>query len=141
MKKRILPLLLAIALVLGAGGTAGAAVNASDYFAQYGVAISAPGEGQIMIEYDIDGVKLLNKVGVQSIKVERQLEDGSWTYYTTFHSYNHPEWYRTDAYGHTGIFYFDGTVGETYRVTLTVLAVDDNGSETKTVTSYGCTCR
>lgn len=87
MKRKIIPVLLVMVMLLGLVSTAYAAENeptpyASSYLDNYYVTLSAKGNGKMLISMAIDGVGIQDKIGVLYIDIEEK-ENGKWSYYDT----------------------------------------------------------
>ena len=152
MKRRIFAVAMAAALVLCLPISSYAAVvednsigvhsvtRASKYLDGYSVGIEARGNGKIAVAMSVDGVGVMDKIGVREIEIQKQV-NGSWSYYDSMYASEHPEFYDYNSRDYVGTAYFQGTPGVTYRVILTVYAKNSKGSDTGYITSYSVLCK
>ncbi len=145
MKRRLIPTLLVVIMLLGLANTAYAADNqvvpyASSYLESYYVTLSAKGNGKMLVSMGVEGVGLQDKIGVSSIDIEEK-ENGEWHYFDTLYSVDHDDFFAYNAryYGGTATFY--GTPGLTYRVIVHVYAQKGTGSDTGRIVSYTAECK
>lgn len=145
MKKRIFSALTAAVIMFSLCSSALAteypiAPIASDYIASVGVSLSANGDGQMTVKYDVVGKGIMNKVGVMSITIDQKV-NGQWKPYTTFSVVQHKEYYAYDAISKQGSQAFSATPGVTYRATVLGYAENSSGSDTSSATSGTTVCR
>lgn len=145
MKRKIIPVLLVMVMLLGLVSTAYAAENeptpyASSYLDNYYVTLSAKGNGKMLISMAIDGVGIQDKIGVLYIDIEEK-ENGKWSYYDTLYSIDHDDFFAYNTWEYTGAVAFYGTPGLTYRVTIHAYAQKGSGSDTGSIVSYTEVCR
>ena len=145
MKRRVIPALLVMVMLLGLVNTAYAAENqptphASSYLDNYYVTLSAKGDGKMLISMGVEGVGRQDKIGVSYIDIEEK-ENGKWSYYDTLYSADHDDFFAYNALDYTGAVAFYGTPGLTYRVTIHVYAQKGTGSDTGSLLSYTAVCR
>ena len=143
MRKKVISFFLATLVLLGIAGTVSAIeLRASHNLQSYHVGLSAKGNGQMLITYDVNGVREQVKIGVQSIDIDyKKSADSEWAYYDTLFASTHPEFYAYNTSMHEGEIYFDGVPGAIYRVTIVAYAKDKDSSDTGYVTSPGITCK
>lgn len=146
MKKRILPLLFVICVLVSIISTAGAREiipYASKYLDQYGVTLIATGDGEMAIDMFVDGVSKMSKIGVMEVYIEeKNTSTGSWHEYDTLYGMDDPStFYDYNSYDYLRTIYFDGVVGRYYRVSLIVYAGNSSGSDTGEITSYTVRCK
>lgn len=145
MKKKFVPVLLVLAMLLGLANTAYAADDqpapyASSYLEDYYVALSAKGNGKMQISMAVDGVGTQDKIGVSYIDIEEK-ENGKWSYYDTLYSVDHSDFFAYNTWEYTGAVAFYGTPGLSYRVTVYVYAQKGSGFDTGYVVSPTVVCR
>lgn len=145
MRRRLIPTLLAMAMLLSLTNTAYATENqptpyASSYLEDYYVALSAKGNGKMLISMGVDGVGTQDKIGVSSIDIEEK-ENGKWSYYDTLYSVDYDDFFAFNTWEYTGAVAFYGTPGLSYRVTVYVYAQKGSGFDTGYVVSYTEVCR
>lgn len=127
MKKRIVACLLVVLMM--AYTAVPAFARASDYLDDYYVDLYATGDGGMSVAVVVNGVGVLDKIGVRRIDIEQKV-DGKWVYYDTLDAVEHPEFYVYDARTYLNEIPFDGTPGISYRVTVMVYAQRGSGSDT-----------
>lgn len=152
MKKRIFAVAMAAALVLcmpfssyavvseGNEIAVNAIARASKYLDGYSVGIEARGNGKIAVAMSVDGVGIMDKIGVREIEIQKKV-NGSWLYHDSMSASEYPEFYDYNSRDYVGTAYFQGTPGVTYRVILTVYAKNSKGSDTGYITSYSVVCK
>lgn len=138
MKKKIVSFLL-VALMM-ASTAVPAFARASDYLDNYGVDLYANGDGEMVVQVIVNGVGVLDKIGVRRIDIEQKV-DGKWEYYDTLDAVEHPEFYVYDARTYLNEIPFDGTPGVSYRVTVMVYAQRGSGSDTGYISSLSEVCK
>lgn len=116
--------------------------RSSNYLSSYGVLLSQGTNHQLCISVDIEGVRLMTRIGLFEVYIEEYSEVyGGWTEYDVWYgSNNMSTFYEYNSYDYVNQFYFAGTPGNQYRVTITAFAMDGTGSDTGTVTSVVRTC-
>ena len=145
MKKRLVSVLIGIAMLLGATSTAYAIEDvltpySSEYLDMYYVTLSAEGNGKMLITMGVVGVGIQDKIGVLYVDIEEK-ENGVWNYYDTLYAADHDDFFFYNAREYMGTATFYGTPGYSYRVTVHVYARNGSGSDTGDVTSYITVCR
>lgn len=153
MKKRIVAFAMAFLMLASAPGTALAVENgaigngsieitpfASKYLNSYTVVLAAKGSGKMNVSMSVDGTGVMDKIGVMEIEID-YLKNGTWYYWGSLDSVEHPEFYSYNSRDYVGDASFTGTPGVTYYVTLTVYAKKGTGSDTGYVTSPAVVCK
>lgn len=144
MKKRILSLLLALALmgstVCAAAELSERSIQASQYLDAYGISVNPKGGGLMSVSFLVYGTDTMDCLGAKKIVVEEW--DGSdWGNPITYTAEKNPHFYAYNASEHTASVTFYGIPGLQYQATLTAYAELDGGSDTKTFTSTPKTCK
>lgn len=146
MKKKLVSFISVIALLFSLTTTAFATesqvfsvTRASEYLDGYSVGIEARGNGEIAVAMTVDGVGIMEKIGVSEVYIEKKV-NGVWKEHETQDAVEHPEFYDYNSRDYIGNAYFYGTPGVRYRVTLTVYARNSKGSDTGYITSYTVVC-
>lgn len=138
MKKRIVSFLLVVLMM--ALFAVPAFARSSDYLDTYGVDLYANGDGEMVVQVVVNGVGVLDKIGVRRIDIEQKV-NGSWTHCGTMDAVEHPEFYVYDARTYLDEIPFEGTPGVTYRVTVMVYAQRGSGSDTGYISSLSALCK
>ena len=138
MKKRIVACLLVVLMM--AYTAVPAFARASDYLDDYYVDLYATGDGGMSVAVVVNGVGVLDKIGVRRNDIEQKV-DGKWVYYDTLDAVEHPEFYVYDARTYLNEIPFDGTPGISYRVTVMVYAQRGSGSDTGYISSLSEVCK
>ena len=143
MRKRMLPIFLAVIFLLGTAGTVYAVEQrASHNLSSYYVVLSAAGDGKMLVSMDVTGVGVQDKIGVQQIEIEYKTSlDGDWEYYDTMYASTHPEFYAHESRFYTKDIPFAGKAGYIYKVTVTVYAQKGETSDSKSIPSTAVTCK
>lgn len=146
MKKRAISLLTVITLLFSLTSTASAegstwsVTRASQYLDGYSVGIEARGNGEIVLAMTVEGVGIMEKIGVREVYIEKKV-NGGWQFHESLDAVEHPEFYDYNSRDYVGSTSFYGTAGISYRVTLTVYARNSRGSDTGYITSYTVVCK
>lgn len=114
-------------------------IRASYYLDGYSVGLCADGNGQMAVAMTVDGVGVMDKIGVRELYIEQKI-NGVWEFYDSLDAAEHPEFYDYDSRDYIATTYFTGTPGVSYRVTLTAYAKKGTGSDTGYVTSPTVVC-
>lgn len=143
MRKRAFAFCLAVVMLLGATGMASAVeVRASHNLDDYSVALSAEGDGVMMVSVVVNGVGEQDKIGIRQIDIEYKTSaSGTWEYYDSLYGAEYPEFYAYNERSYLNEICFDGEVGHYYRVTITAYAKKGTLSDTGYVTSTGVRCK
>lgn len=108
-----------------------ATTRASDQIFAYEVDAVACGGGKVAIGFSIEGTDIMNSLGASKIRI---YEPNGHLAEVFLKSDEGMTASNKSFYGHT--MYFYGTPGVEYKVTVTVFAEDDNGSDSRSVTVY-----
>lgn len=102
--------------------------------------LEANGSGQMHIEVTVVARGTYDEVGITELFIEKKV--GSvWREHATWVLDDHPEFMWEDTAAYLEDFYFNGTVGTTYRVTAYSYARNGSVSGTGQYTSAEVTCR
>lgn len=117
-------------------------IRSSSYLNAYGVLLSQSTNHRLCITADVTGTGIMSKIGVSEIYIEEYSSSlGAWTEFDVWYGINNPNtFYEYNNYYYSNQFYFTGTPGNSYRVTITAFAMNSNGSDTGMVTSAVRTC-
>lgn len=122
----ILTLILSAALTLPVF----AAETASDYFAYTDLVAIATGNGNFVVEFDINATHTMQEVGATEIKIWEQQSNGKYENVRTYTRYNTSGLIsRNTAFGYGSITYA-GTSGTKYYATAALYAKNADGDET-----------
>lgn len=138
MKKRIVSFLL-VSLVMACTAVP-AFARSSAYLDDYYVDLYATGDGGMSVAVVVNGVGILDRIGITRIDIEQKV-NGKWTYYDTLDAVDHPEFYTYNARTYLNEIPFDGTPGISYRVTVMVAAFRGSGSDTGYISSVPELCK
>lgn len=147
MKKRIVSILLIAVMLFGITSASGAYIptpeinpQASLYLAAYSVTLEPLGDGEMYIGMTVEGTTVMTKLGVVEMLIEERTPTGTWHEFDTLYGLDNPDFYGYNRITYLGEYYFDGTVGNYYRVTLLVFAQNANGYDSGEITSVIAPC-
>lgn len=132
MKKRIIPIICAVLLMVNLCGVANAITQASDYFGCTAVYATATDGGKVLVEFEIDATHIMDEVGAKRIYIYEQQSDGSYSNVYTFRSTTYySSMINTNSAFGDGAITYQGIPGRKYFATVAVYAKDSEGSETR----------
>ena len=124
--KRIVPLLLACALILATPAFA----RASDQISSYLIDVAPVGNGRIIIELSITSPGIMRELGAQRITVEEI--SGSTKIPKATYTTEDDHMTSKNSWVHDDYVTFYGEVGKEYYITVTIFAEDyDGGSDSR----------
>lgn len=132
-------LILLIVSTFGLTATA-AAVRSSPVLNYTDATLSAEGSGIMHVEVTVVARGTYDEVGITELYIEKKV--GSvWREHATWTLDDHSEFMWEDTAAYLEDFYFDGSIGTTYRVTAYSYARNGSVSGTGQHTSAEVTCR
>lgn len=108
--------------------------RASNQIARYAVAATATGNGEISINFSINGVSRMDKIGADSIKIYAQ--SGRQWILVKIYSSDDDGMSSTDTNYFANTLYYSGTAGTYYKIDVTVFAENSAGFDSRTETRY-----
>lgn len=142
MKKKIFSnitavfaVLLAISLTTGAALAADDGIQplASDYLNSYSTYIADKGNGNLSIQFSVNGSGIMNQIGVSTIKLQWSSNNTNWNTIMTFDSKDYSQMLGSNKSRHSGSVPYSGTEGWYYRASVTFYASDNYGSDSITI--------
>lgn len=128
--KQVFFLILTLALSATLTLPVFAAETASDYFAATELVAIPTGNGNFVVEFDINATHTMQEVGAKEIKIWEQQSDGTYENVRTYTRYNTSSLIsRNTAFGYGSITYA-GTSGTKYYATAALYAKNADGDET-----------
>lgn len=135
----LLSLVLVIINVLGLA-TSAAFVRSSPVLNMTRVDLAANGSNIMHAQVTVIARGTYDEVGITELYIEKKV--GSvWREHATWTLDDHPEFMWEDTAAYLEDFYFDGSIGTTYRVTAYSYARNGSVSGTGEYTSAEVTCR
>ena len=134
--KKLVSLILAVSMLLTLSSVGFAAVvdpdtpQQSNYFNSYGIVMSTPGNGKVVISFSCVGVGTCSQLGVSTYCVQKRNSSGEWVDVTGW--LNGKCGYNVSTYAFSKNFY--GVAGEYYRVKCVFICAKNGGVETKSYT-------
>ena len=148
MKRHIIAVFVVIAILTGCVSAScayipGTEINpmASLYLDSYTVTLEPLGDGEMYIGMTVEGTTRMTKLGVVEILIEERTPTGTWHEFDTLYGLDNPDFYMYNVRLYLGECYFEGTVGNEYRVTLLVFAQNENGYDSGEIVSVIAPCR
>lgn len=140
-------LICAIALCVGmtvpavaANAEESAPRRASDYLAYYSVYAIAESDGDIIIEFEVDGTGRMDSIGASQIIVQEKVGT-KWKGVETYYGSVGNDMLAENVYSHISSISYTGTPGKEYRALATVYAEDKTGNDFRTVTTNSVTAK
>ena len=147
MKRHIIAVFVVIAILVGCASAScayipGTEINpmASLYLDSYSVTLEPLGDGEMYIDMTVEGTTRMTKLGVVEMLIEERTPTGTWHEFDTLYGLDNPDFYGYNRITYIGEYYFEGTVGNEYRVTLLVFAQNANGYDSGEITSVIAPC-
>jgi hypothetical protein len=140
---------LVCTLILCAGLTVpGGATNteeitprrASDYLAYYAAYALTASDGEITIEFEVDGTGRMNLVGASYIVVQENVGT-KWMGVSTYFGSTSNGMLAGNDYSHIGSITYKGTPGKEYRALATVYAENSSGDDSRTIITNSVTAK
>ena len=140
-KRRILVAAIAVCLLFSMALSAGA--RASAYVDGVYTLLRAEGNGEMYLYANVDGVGIMSQIGLDYVIIqEAPTANGPWSTFDIWEGDDDLDlyyWYNDSIYLEE--FYFDGTPGMYYQVTLIAFAgITGQGGDTSTLTSRAVEC-
>lgn len=137
---RMLLALIVIAINVCCLPAVAADVRSSPVLNYTDATLSAEGSGIMHVEVTVVARGTYDEVGITELYIEKKV--GSiWREHATWALDDHPEFMWEDTAAYLEDFYFDGSIGTTYRVTAYSYARNGSVSGTGEYTSSEVTCR
>lgn len=128
MKQCVSILLVCMCLLTS---TAFATEKASEQISSYSIYAAAMGNGQIGMDFSITAPYYMEEIGAERIMVYELTSSGQKL--RAEYTKDDSGMIETDSWFQANTIYFDGVVGKTYYITITVFATDyDGGSDSRT---------
>ncbi len=102
--------------------------------------LSSIGSGIMHVEVTVIPRRTSDEVGITELYIEKKV-GSTWREHATWVLDDHPEFMWEDTAAYLEDFYFDGSIGTTYRVTAYSYARNGSVSGTGQYTSDEVTCR
>lgn len=137
MKKRILPTLFAVLVVIGFFKVPTAIafeLRASEQIAMYTTDVFATGNGELAIQASVAGTGVMSSIGIKEIKIYAQ-SGSRWILQDIFTESNYGMC-QTDTLKYSNTIDYSGMTGLYYKVVVTVFAENANGLDSRTETHY-----
>jgi hypothetical protein len=136
MKKLASVILSAVLLVsvLAAVPASAGVLRASQYLASYSASLSAAGNGQVEIGFNVGAVSVADKVGALTIVVQKKV-GSSWSDVQTFNGTVANGMLAANAISNCDEITYNGTSGQQYRAVVTAYAKIGSGSDSKPFTT------
>lgn len=123
-------LIMAIVLILAIPVSAAedTAPRASNFFAASSTYLWRTSSTTFEVWFDIDAVRIMDKLGACEIKVQKSSDGVNWTTMVTYTDELYPHLMKADTSTHCGYVTYTGTPGYYYRARVTYYAEKGNGS-------------
>lgn len=131
MKKRIIPALLSLMLMLSVAIPCYAVQpRASKYFDGYILGIAPMGNNQMAVSFSVFGMSQMDQIGVYYLRIEEEYGTNKWAKTFTVYGSSDPDtFYSYNAHDHGGDFTFTGVPDVKYRAVMKAYASNSSGYE------------
>lgn len=113
--------------------------RASNYLSMYSVGMTAQGGRTMKVSFSVRATRVMNKVGVTQIIIERNNGNG-WVHDRTLYYTSYSNFLRYNAIQNMSSVTFTGVSGYKYRACITAHAADSSGFDYKMAYSGSDTC-
>ena len=110
-------------------------IMSSQYISSYSTVFSPGANGLIELSCSVIGTGIMSKLGVKTVKLQKYVS-GTWTDAKTWSDY-----YNYDDIHASFYIEYQGSVGSQYRAVITYYAENQNGSDSRTVTTGSVTAK
>lgn len=114
--------------------------RASDYLAYYAAYAIAESNGEIIIEFEVDGTGRMDFVGASYIVVQ-EMVGTKWIGVSTYFGSTSNDMLDDNSFSHIGSIAYKGTQGKQYRALVTVYAEDSTGDDSRTIITNTVTAK
>ena len=104
--------------------------RATYYIESQGGSITRGTDNIFTIHYTVSANRVMDRIGVYYIQIQRSTDQENWTPESTLHSSSYPEWMNENSMGNMGSTTYSGTRGYYYRAKIGFLAKIGSDSET-----------
>lgn len=132
---RVLCILLAISLITGAASATDDGIQplASDYLYSYTAYIADKGNGDLSVQFSVNGSGSMNQIGVSSITLQWSTNERNWYTCKTFDPEDYSQMLGSNRSRYASSVPYSGTEGRYYRASVTFYASDNYGSDSATI--------
>ena len=143
IKKRGIPLVLAMMFILSVFATSAAAATpqpkASKFIRDAYASVRAAGSGKVTVTVNVSATAAMTKIGTTTISIQQSTNGSSWTTVKTYSSSSVSALLGSGtSYNKTPVTY-QGTKGYKYRAVVTCYAANASGSDSKVYTTSAVT--
>lgn len=145
--KRIFSLILALLLCMVSCVTTLAVdtedysiARASDYLNYYSAYAVTLSKGEVVFEFEVDGVRQMDSVGVIRLVIQEKI-DGTWTSFPAIWGSTSNGLITEGKTIHVGEYVHETDSGTECRAIVTVYAEKDGGSDSRTFTTNSVTAK
>ena len=134
---KIVSVLLAMSLITGAALATDEGIQplASDYFFSTSTYIQDIGNGNLSIQFAVNGTGIMDQIGVSSITLRRSSNGNTWSTIKTFKSEDYPQMLGRNRSKYSGYVPYSVTEGWYYQASVTFYASDNYGSDSVTIST------
>ncbi len=108
-----------------------------NYYSAYAVTIS---KGEVIFEFEVDGVRRMDSVGVIRLVIQEKV-DGKWTSLPTIGGTTENGLITESSTAHIGEYVHETDSGTECRAIVTVYAEKGGGSDSRTITTNSVTAK
>lgn len=145
--KRLISFIFAVLMCISVAITVSAnydeensVIRASDYLNYYSAFAVSMSEGEVIFEFEVDGVRRMDLVGVSRFVIQEKI-DGKWTSLPTIWGSTSNGLMAEDKTVYVGEYIHETDSGTECRAIVTVYAEKDGGSDSRTFTTNSVTAK
>ncbi len=108
--------------------------QASDYLASYMAWMTAMGDGEVALSFDVMATDKMAEVGAGYLCIQEKEPGGTWKLVLTYYLGDNPDLLESDTYIYGTTVYYQGVAGYQYKGSIIAYAHGyDGGSDSRSV--------
>lgn len=141
-KTKAIAALLIVLSMFTSSALAAVGPQASHYLASYGTWMTAMGDGEVALSFDVWAVGTVASVGATYFTIQEKQSDGTWKSVKTCYSSSTDDMVASDTYIHGTTFYYQGVAGRQYQGSIIAYSEGyDGGSDSRSAFASAITAK